>query len=62
MSKEYVWTLTVDGEEKDWKCLVTDDACVIYEENLETLEEVREMILMQIRYVMHTIYILTEHL
>lgn len=36
MSKEYVWTLTVDGEEKDWKCLVTDDACVIYEENVET--------------------------
>ena len=36
MSKEYLWTLTVDGEDKDWKCVVTDDECILYEENAET--------------------------
>lgn len=36
MSKEYVWTLEVDEEEVIWKCVVTDDECVTYEDDRET--------------------------
>lgn len=33
--KEYVWTLDIDGEEKLWKCLVTQTECVTYEGDVE---------------------------
>ena len=35
MSKEFVWTLGVDGTDRVWKVLVTDEECVIFEEKEE---------------------------
>ncbi|MDO5152824.1 MAG: hypothetical protein Q4D50_05635 [Eubacteriales bacterium] len=33
--KEFVWTLDIDGEEKVWKCLVTETECVTFEADVE---------------------------
>lgn len=33
--KEFVWTLDIDGEEKIWKCLVTETECVTFEGDVE---------------------------
>jgi len=35
MSKEYVWSMTVDGEEMPWICRVDDGECVIIEDGQE---------------------------
>lgn len=35
MSKEFVWTLEVEGEEVIWKCVVHEDECVTYEGDVE---------------------------
>lgn len=35
MSKEFVWNLDFDGEEKVWKCIVHDDEVVTYEGDTE---------------------------
>ena len=34
--KEYIWSLTVDGEEKDWKCVVYDEDIATFEDDAET--------------------------
>lgn len=31
MTKEYIFTLVIDEEDKIWKCVVSDDKCVTYE-------------------------------
>ena len=36
MSKEFVWNMTVDGEEKPWICRVDEEECVILEDGAET--------------------------
>lgn len=33
--KEYVWTLDIGGEEKVWKCLVTETECITFEGDVE---------------------------
>lgn len=33
--KEYVWNLDIDGQEKRWKCLVTEHECITYEGDVE---------------------------
>lgn len=33
--KEYVWNLDIDGQEKVWKCLVTEKECVTFEGDVE---------------------------
>lgn len=33
--KEFVWNLDIDGQEKVWKCLVTEKECVTFEGNVE---------------------------
>ena len=33
--KEYVWYLDIDGQEKIWKCLVTEKECVTFEGDTE---------------------------
>ena len=36
MGKEFVWTMTVDGEETPWICRVDESECVIIENGEET--------------------------
>ena len=36
MSKEYVWSMTVDEETKPWICRVDESECVIIEDGQET--------------------------
>lgn len=33
--KEFVWNLDIDGQEKVWKCLVTEKECVTFEGDVE---------------------------
>lgn len=35
MSKEFVWTLEVEGEEVIWKCVVHENECITYEGDVE---------------------------
>lgn len=35
LPKEYVWELDVGGEDKIFKCVVTDDECITYEGDVE---------------------------
>lgn len=35
LPKEYVWALTIDGEEKSFKCLVTETEVITYEDGQE---------------------------
>ena len=36
MSKEYIWSMEVDGVDHTWKCVVTDTQCIFYEEEVES--------------------------
>ena len=35
LPKEYVWALDIEGEDHEFKCLVTDDAVITYEDGRE---------------------------
>ena len=36
MSKEYAWTLNVNGTDEPWKCVVTEEECITFEGDVET--------------------------
>lgn len=51
--KEYVWNLDIDGQEKVWKCLVTEKECVTFEgdvecKHLKVMNPVRQEKILQI--------------
>ena len=58
--KEFVWNLDIDGQEKVWKCLVTEKECVTFEgdvecKHLKVMNPVRQEKILQIDTVT-TIY------
>ncbi len=51
--KEFVWNLDIDGQEKVWKCLVTEKECVTFEgdverKHLKVMNPVRQEKILQI--------------
>lgn len=36
MSNEYIWSLSVDGTDQPWKCVVTENECITYEGEEQT--------------------------
>ena len=36
LPKEYVWALEIDGEDHEFKCLVTEDEVITYEDGVES--------------------------
>ena len=36
LPKEYVWALDIDGEDHEFKCLVTEDEVITYEDGVES--------------------------
>lgn len=51
--KEFVWNLDIDGQEKVWKCVVTEKECVTFEgdvecKHLKVMNPVRQEKILQI--------------
>ena len=36
MGKEFIWKIDVDGETKEWKCVLEDTEVITYEEGTES--------------------------